>query len=79
MAKLRDELEKKYTWDLSPIYSSQEDFDQDFQFLLKEANHHFPLVNFYKNNLKNQLLDALEAYFKYLRKLDKLYICSFKK
>ena len=29
--KLREEIQEQYTWDLTPIYATDEAFEQDFQ------------------------------------------------
>lgn len=73
MAKSRNEMLEKYTWDLKPIYPDNQAFEKDFELLKKEESHHFPTVNFFKNDIKNQLIQLLESYFDHMRKLDKLY------
>jgi oligoendopeptidase F len=73
MAKSRHEMQEEFTWDLSPMYASKEDFEKEYEALKKEETHHFPKINFYKSDLKNSLMPLLEAYFDHARKLDKLY------
>lgn len=73
MAKLRSEMKEEFTWDLRPMYQDQASFEKDLEALLEEEKNHFQTVNFYKNDLKNQLIPLLETYFSHLRKLDKIY------
>ncbi len=73
MAKLRSEIDQNYSWDLTPFYRDMAHWNQDFELLSKEEKHHFPTVNFFKTDVKGQMIPLLEAYFDHLRKLDKLY------
>ena len=70
--KLRSELEEKYKWDLSPIYSCNEDWYKDLKVVSKEVER----VLDYKGKLLNSaksLLEYLEFSIKLERKLYKLY------
>ena len=64
--KTRDQIEVKYTWDLSLIYKSEEDFYSDFELLKKEVNK----VSKYKNNL----FTSLEQFKSYLQLDEKIEI-----
>ncbi|MBE6138372.1 MAG: oligoendopeptidase F [Firmicutes bacterium] len=70
--KLRSEIEEKYKWDLSPIYSGNEDWYKDLEIVSKEVEE---VLN-YKGKLlisAKSLLEYLEFSIKLERRLYKLY------
>ena len=71
--KQRSEIEEKYKWDLMPLYSSDEDFDADFNKIKNEINN----ITKYENKVMesaNNLYESLEMYYDLLNKISKLYI-----
>lgn len=70
--KLRSEIEKKYKWDLSPIYKCDEDWYKDLELVSKEVEK----VSDYKGKIvssASNLLGYLEFSLSLERKLYKLY------
>lgn len=68
----REEIEKKYTWDLSYIYKSDKAFNDDFNKVSNEINQ----ISLYKGKLVSNaktLLEYLELSCDLERKLYKLY------
>ena len=71
--KSRCEIEEKYKWDLSSIYESDEEFENDYNILKEEIKE----IEKYRNNIlksADNLLEFLETYFNLSRKLEKLYM-----
>lgn len=71
--KNRDEIEEKYKWDLSSIYKSDEEFEQDYSKLKEEIK----TIEKYRGNIlvsADNLYEFLETYFGLSRKLEKLYM-----
>lgn len=73
MLKCREEMQEEFTWDLKPLYASDQDWEHEYLQLINEDRDHFPAVNKYKVHLQEQLILLLETYFDHLRKLEKLY------
>ena len=70
--KLRSEIEDKYKWDLSSIYSSDEEFLKDLDVFKEEINK----LNDYSENMMdnaNNLYNCLKLTDNLEMKLDKLY------
>jgi oligoendopeptidase F len=73
MAKKRSEIEKKYTWDLHPLYASHEAFESDYKRLHQLESSQFEIINRYQKNFESHLGDLLKNYFDISRQLEKLY------
>ena len=70
--RLRNEIEEKYKWDLSVLYSSCEEWEKDFNDLKKEI----PILSNYKNHLLESskvLLEFIKKFFEIDRRLEKVY------
>lgn len=73
--KKREEIEEKYKWDLSKIYKSLEEVNNDIE-VVKEKTKEFLE---YKGKLvetSENLLKATDKYFEIMRVLDKLIVYS---
>ena len=71
--KERCEIEEQYKWDLSSIYSSSDDFENDYKKVKEEIKE----IEKYKGNIlngANTLYEFLTTYFGLSRKLEKLYM-----
>ena len=68
----REEIEEKYTWDLSYIYTSDNNWKIDFNRVSKEIKQILKFKGILVSNAKN-LLDYLELSYLLERKLYKLY------
>ena len=71
--KKRDEIEEKYKWDLSSIYKSDEEFENDYNVVKEEIKE----ISKYRDNIlksADNLSRFLETYFGLSRKLEKLYM-----
>lgn len=71
--KERCEIEEQYKWDLSSIYSSSDDFENDYKKVKEEIKE----IEKYKGNILNSantLYEFLTTYFGLSRKLEKLYM-----
>lgn len=68
----REDIEEKYTWDLSKIYPSTEAFESDFNAIQKEMDK---IPNYQGNFTKNPtlFLDFMKLYEKVDRTISKLY------
>ena len=67
----RNEIDSKYKWDLSLIYKSIEDFNNDYDIVIDKINNYLK----YKNKLKynaNTLLEALKEKDEIVLQLEKL-------
>ena len=73
MAKKRSEIEKKYTWDLNPLYPTHEAFEKDYKRLQCLETSQFEVINRYQENIENDLAELLKNYFDISRQLEKLY------
>ena len=72
LQKTRDEIETKYTWDLTLIYKTDKDFEKDYEKVSKEIND----ITKYQGNLvksASNLLGYLKLSNELERKLYKLY------
>lgn len=72
MAKLRSEISNEYKWDLSSIFSSDEDFDKEYNLLSKDIK----VIENYKDNFlssSDKLLEYLLLEENLERRLYKLY------
>ena len=70
----RSEVEEKDTWNLSPLYSSDELWEEDLSDYLK--GDYFSKIDRFKGNLASSyknLLQLFNLYFNQLRRLEKLY------
>ncbi|MEG0022062.1 MAG: oligoendopeptidase F [Bacilli bacterium] len=71
--KKRNEINNEYKWDLTKIYETEELFLEDLKEITKEIN----LIEKYKGHIldnEQTLYDAISSYFKYARKIEKLYM-----
>ncbi|MBG9980871.1 oligoendopeptidase F [Facklamia sp. DSM 111018] len=71
--KQRSEIAEKYTWDLSTMFASLEEFEREFQKIQEEVTK----VKTYEGTLaqsSQQLLEALNFYFEVERKVAHLYV-----
>lgn len=72
--KKREQIPSEYKWDLSSYYSSEKDYENDYNFV--EQNYK-KLADFQnKLNNKNDILNCFELDEKISRKLEKLYVFS---
>ena len=72
LQKTRDEIETKYTWDLTLIYKTDKEFEKDYEKVSKEIND----ITKYQGNLvksASNLLGYLKLSNELERKLYKLY------
>lgn len=72
LQKTRDEIETKYTWDLTLIYKTDKDFEKDYEKVSKEIN----VITKYQGILvksASNLLGYLKLSNELERKLYKLY------
>ncbi len=68
----RDNILKKYTWDLDVIYSSIEEFNKEFDEVKDMVNDVKKYENIMLDNA-NTFYETLEFYYSVSRKLEKLY------
>lgn len=76
--KLRSEIEDKYKWDLSTMYTNDEVWEKDYEYV----NNKLSLVDNYKNKLtssSNILLEFLDYYFDIDRIYVRLYVYAYLK
>jgi oligoendopeptidase F len=74
----REEIEEKYKWDLTTRYKNDEAWEKDYEKIKKSLKD----ISKYEKNLTksaDNLLDALDTYFKLETKLNKLYGYAFLK
>ena len=70
--KKREQIPNEYKWDLSSYYSSEKDYENDYNFV---ENNYKKLSDFQnKLNNKNDILNCFELDEKISRKLEKLYV-----
>lgn len=72
LQKTRDEIETKYTWDLTLIYKTDEDFEKDYEKVSKEINDITKYQGILVKSASN-LLGYLKLSNELERKLYKLY------
>ena len=72
LQKTRDEIETKYTWDLTLIYKTDKDFEKDYEKVSKEINDITKYQGVLVKSASN-LLDYLKLSNELERKLYKLY------
>lgn len=72
LQKTRDEIETKYTWDLTLIYKTDEDFEKDYEKVIKEINDITKYQGILVKSASN-LLGYLKLSDELERKLYKLY------
>lgn len=68
----RKDIDEKYTWDLDVIYSSIEDFNEDYELVLSKIN----ILKKYENTMMNNsdnFYNTIKLSFEIERLLDKLY------
>lgn len=70
---IRENIEKKYTWDLSVIYSSIEEFDKDYS-LAKEKINEIKEYENCMNNSSSNFYNAIKLSFDIERVIDKLSV-----
>ena len=73
--KSRKDIDKQYTWDLDKIYSSIEDFNDDYV----SVNKFIKELSKYENNMmesSNNFYNAISLSFDIERLIDKLYVYS---
>lgn len=75
MSKPRKEINDKYKWDLSKIYSSEEEVSSDIK-KVKELTNDYEKYKGKITSNSDTLLNATEDYFKISRILDKLIVYS---
>ncbi len=71
--KLRSEIEDKYKWDLAVIYSSDEEWQKDYE----EVKSLLPSIEKYKGHIMDNaktLFDMTQCYYNISRKFDKVYM-----
>ena len=78
MSKTRNEIEDKYKWDLSKIYSSEEEINKEIENIKKEVNNYLKYKNCITKN-SDYLLEATENYFSIARIFDKLSVYAHMK
>ena len=76
--KKREEVDSKYKWDLSKIYSSMDEINKDIE-LVKEKTNDFLKYKGHLLDSSNSLYEATEDYFSIARILDKLIVYSHMK
>ena len=70
--KDRKDIDEKYTWDLDVIYSSIEDFNEDYELVLSKIN----ILKKYENTMmdnSDNFYNTIKLSFEIERLLDKLY------
>lgn len=78
MSKTRNEIEDKYKWNLSKIYSSEEEINKEIENIKKEVNNYLKYKNCITKN-SDYLLKATENYFSIARIFDKLSVYAHMK
>lgn len=68
----REEIQEKYTWDLTKIFKNIDEFNQNYQATKKEINNYQKHEKTMLENATN-FYNAINDYYKISRKLDKLY------
>ena len=68
----RNNIDVKYTWDLDVIYSSIDDFNNDYNEVKDDIEDFIKYENIMLNNAKS-FYETLEDYYAVSRKLEKLY------
>ena len=76
--KKREEVSEKYKWDLSKIYSSEEEINNDIE-KIKELTEDFLKYKGKLTESSGLLLSATNDYFSLTRILDKLIVYSHMK
>jgi oligoendopeptidase F len=77
MARARIDQELSNTWDLKKIYTSDDEWKENFETLAKLSNNDFKEVNQFEEKLHlspKNLEKCLDAYFDISRDLEKLYV-----
>ena len=69
----RENIDKKYTWNLDKIYNSIDSFNEDFDKLKEEINSFIKYEKIMLDNANN-FYETLEKYYDLSRKLEKLYM-----
>ena len=72
MAKQRNEIEEKYTWDLSTIFPTDEDFEAELAQVSKELNKATGLAGHLLDSA-DSLLKTTEVQLDLMRRIEKLY------
>jgi oligoendopeptidase F len=71
--KLRSEIDEQYKWDLKAIYSSDEQWNKEYE----EVKNCLPMLEKYKGHILDgaeTLFEMVKTYFNISRKLEKVYI-----
>ena len=69
----REDIQEKYTWNLSKIFSSIDEFDKNYEEVKKEIIDYPKYENIMLENAIN-FYNAINDYYKITRKLEKLYV-----
>ena len=69
----REEIEEKYLWDLTKIFSSIDEFNKEYENIKKEIIGYKKHENIMLENAKN-IYNAIDEYYKISRRLEKLYV-----
>lgn len=78
MGKKRAEVDRKYQWDLTKIYPTEKEFEEDF----KKVEDLLPKLSSYKGRLTasaNTLKEALDLLFEILRLEEKVSVFAYMK
>ena len=73
MSKTRDEIEEKYKWDLSKVYSSEKDYLNDIKDILKDVEE-LPKYRDTMLNSGKDLYDTINTIFSVGRRIEKVYV-----
>ena len=76
MLKERQEVDKENCWDLDPLYTSFEQWEKDYQTLIKEDDNPLKKLLSYRDRLKegsNVCYECIDLLMTIDRKLSKLY------
>ena len=72
MVKQRNEIEEKYTWDLTTIFATDQDFEAELAALTEAIEAAKPLAGHLLDSAKS-LLETTEIQLDLMRRLEKLY------
>ena len=69
----RDNIDKKYKWDLDVIYSSVEEFEKDFD-EVRDVVYNIKKYENIMNNGSKYFYETIEYYYNVSKRLEKLYM-----
>lgn len=78
MTDQASQIEEKYTWDLSTIYHSDEDWESDFEQVSKEVEAAKSFAGHLLDS-SQQLLEITEVELNLARRIEKLYVYAHMK